>query len=241
MNYKAPRLGIDRFLALRWADMALDLYMVNDDKSKARKQFRNWLSQEIDGQISADKTAYQINRIWLIENDPFEYLRIMAISNGITNNHRCRSILHYGLAVNVFPFFANVCRVTGRLLNLQPSCTNRDIYQRVHEIYGNPASIERASHRTIQTLIDWGLLTNRDGGISTKEILVSDSRTTEWLLTALISAHTTDRIPLVDIVKAPELLGIRFEDARAAIRSASFLRLEYANGFEMISVTNEQD
>ena len=172
MNYKAPRLGIDRFLAFRWADMALDLYMVNDDKSKARKQFRNWLSQEIDGQISADKTAYQINRIWLNEGDPFENLRRMAISNGLANNHRYRPILHYGLAINVFPLFADICRVTGRLLNLQPTCTNRDIYQRVQEKYGNPQSIERASHRTIQTLIDWGLLTNHNGDISTKEFLV---------------------------------------------------------------------
>jgi hypothetical protein len=234
MNYKAPRLGIDRFLALRWADMALDLYMVNNDKSKARKQFRSWLSQEIEGQISADKTAYQINRIWLIENDPFENLRKMAILNGLTNNHKCRSILHYGMAINVFPLFGDVCRVAGRLLNLQPSCTNQDIYQRVQEKYSNPASIERASYRTIQTLIDWDLLTNPDGDISTKEIFVSDPLTIEWLLTALISAHSTERIPLVDLVKAPELLGIRFEDARAAIRSASKLRIERLMDVEMV-------
>lgn len=234
MNYKPPRLGMDRFLALRWADMALDLYMVNDDKSKARKLFRNWLSQEIDGQISADKTAYQINRIWLVEDDPFENLRKMAISNGLTDNHRNRPTLHYGLAINVFPLFADVCRVTGRLLNLQSTCTNRDIYQRIQEKYGNPASIERASYRTIQTLIDWGFLSNHDGSITTKEFLVSDSMTTEWLLTALISVHSTDRIPLVDVVKAPELLGIRFEDARAVIRSASTLRIERLLDIEMV-------
>lgn len=238
MNYKAPRLGIDRFLALRWADMALDLYMTNDDQSKARKQFRSWLSQEIEGQVSARKTADQINRIWLIENDPFENLRKMAILNGLANNHRFRPLLHFGLAINVFPLFADVCRVTGRLLNLQTSCTNRDINQRVQEKYGNPASIKRATNRTIQTLIDWGILTNHDGAISTKEFLVSDLKTTEWLLTALISAHSTDRVPLVDIIKTPELMGIRFEDARAAIRSASKLKIERLLDVEMVIKMN---
>lgn len=234
MNYKAPRLGIDRFLALRWADMALDLYMVNDDKSKARKQFRNWLSQEIDGQISADKTAYQINRIWLGENDPFEKLRKMAISNGLTDNHRNRPILHYGLAINVFPLFNDICKAIGRLLNLQPTCISRDIYHRVQEKYGNPASIEQASRRTIQTLIDWGFLSNHDGSILIKEFLISDPLATEWLLIALISAQSTDKIPLIDAVKAPELLGIRFEDARAAIRSASKLRIERLMDVELV-------
>ena len=237
MNYKAPRLGIDRFLALHWADMALDLYMANDDKSKARKQFRSWLSKDIEGQISTDKTAYQINRIWLIENDPFENLRTMARTNGLANNDKHRAILHYGMAINVFPLFVNVCRVTGRLLNLQPSCTNRDIYQRIQEKYGNPASIERASYRTIQTLIDWGLLTNNSGDISTREIFVSDPLTSGWLLTALILAHSTDKIPLVDIVKAPELLGIRFEDARAAIRISSSLKIERVLDTELLIMT----
>ena len=234
MNYKAPRLGIDRFLALRWADMALDLYITNDDQSKARKQLRSWLSKEIEGQVSARKTADQINRIWLIENDPFENLRKMAILNGLANNHRYRPFLHFGLAINVFPLFADVCRVTGRLLNLQTSCTNKDIYQRVQEKYGNPASIKRAAYRTTQTLIDWRLLTSHNGDISARECLVSDSTIIEWLLTALISAQSTDRIPLVDVVKAPELLGIRFEDVRAAIRSASKLTIERLLDVEMV-------
>jgi hypothetical protein len=234
MNYKAPRLGIDRFLALRWADMALDLSMVNEGKSKARKQLSTWLAQEIDGQVSARKTADQISRLWLVNDDPFVNLRKMAITNGLADNNRYRPILHFGLAMNVFPLFAYVCRVTGRLLNLQVSCTNRDIYQRVQEKYGNPKSIERASYRTIQTLIDWGLLISNDAGISTHKILISDPLTIEWLLTALILAYSTDKIPLTDAVKAPELLGIRFEDTRSVIRSTSMLKIERQLDVEMI-------
>jgi hypothetical protein len=236
MSNKLPRLGIDRFLALRWVDMALEMRMVTDATSSARKQFRAWLSQEIEGNVSADKTAYQINRIWLIDDDPFDNLRKMAISNGLANDHRYRPVLHFGLAINVFPLFVEVCKATGRLLNLQPTCTNHDIVQRVQEKFGNPESVKRASRRVLQTLFDWGLLIDRDGSISIQEFTITDQLIIEWLITALITSQSTDKIPLVDVVKVPELLGIRFEDARSAIRSASTLRIERLLDVEMVIV-----
>jgi len=239
MSYKSPRLGIDRFLALRWVDMALELRMVADEISNARKQFRTWLSQEIDGQISADKTAYQINRIWLIDDDPFRNLRRIALSNGLVNDRRNWPILHYGLAINVFPLFTDVCQATGRLLNLQPTCTSRDIYQRVQEKYGNPASVEQASRRALQTLIDWGFLRNDDGSISIQEIPMTDSLIIEWLLTALMSAKSIDKTPLTDAVKASELLGIQLLDARSAIRLSSRLRIERILNVEMVMMMND--
>lgn len=239
MNYKAPRLGIDRFLALRWVDMAFELFLMHSEKSKARQQFRSWLIREIAGKESADKTASQISRIWLNDQDPFTNLRSMALSNDLADKREYWPILHYGLAINVFPLLADVCRASGRLLNLQSTCTSRDIYLRIQEKYGNPASVEQASRRTLQTLIDWGFLLNNDANLSMQIFSITDPLITEWLLIALMSAQSLDKIPLADAVRAPELLGIQLLDVRSAIRSTSHLSIERVLDIEMIAVTND--
>ena len=188
---------------------------------------------EISGKETARKTATQTRRLWLVKHDEYHPLRQKVIDNGLADNHIQWPLLHYGLSLNVFPLFWGVCQTTGRLLNLQAICHRKDVHLRVQEKYGNPASTSAATDRVIQTLVDWGLLIDRIGEISAQVISVDDIKITQWLIIALMLARATDKLPLVDVSKAPELLGIRFEDVRTAIRSASMLRVERLFDIEM--------
>lgn len=236
MNNQKNSLGFDRFMALRWVDMALEAFLAHHDPDVAFRQLKEWLSKEISGKETVRKTATQTRRLWLAKGDQHDELRRQVINNGLAENVAFWPILHYGLALNAFPLFRNVCQTTGRLLNLQASCHREDIYRRIQEIYGNPASTGAATRHVIQTLVDWGFLLEKDKEISAKEIRIDEANLTQWLVEALLRARQVEKLPLADLTKLPELLGIRFKDVRSAIRSASHLRIEYTLGFEMICV-----
>jgi len=241
MKDQRTGLGFDRFMALRWVDMALEARLAHHDPDLAFRQLKQWLSKEISGKETARKAASQTRRLWLARGDQHDKLRQQVINNGLAENTSFRPILHYGLALNVFPLFLAVCQTTGRLLNLQTSCRRDDIYQRILEIYGNPTSTSAATKHVIQTLVDWGFLLKKGKELSAKEISIDDANLTQWLIEALLTARQAEKLPLADLVKSSELLGIRFQDVRSAIRSASYLRIEYALGFEMICVMRLAD
>lgn len=224
----------DRYMALRWMNMTLDLRLSNQESKEALLQLKEWLSKEILGKETQRKTLAQANHMWLIKEDQHERLRDWVINGGLVENFAYRPLFHYGLALNVFPLFWEVCYATGRILNLQPSCRREDIYQRMREIHSSPVSIVTATKHVIQTLVDWGLLNVNSREISTREIMIEDMALTQWLVAVLLSARKTNKMPLEDLNKTPELLGIRFQDVRSAIRLSPNLRIEYGLGCEMV-------
>lgn len=236
MNNQTPRLGFDRFMALDWVNMALELRLANHDTTHAFHQLQAWLSKEIPGKETARKTTTQIRRLWLADHDPAHELRRWALESGLAENPNFRPLLHFGLSLNVFPLFWDVCQTTGRLLNLQDVCQRQDIHQRVLEKHGNPVSTKLAVNRVLQTLLDWDLLVEQRGAISAKLIPVDDLQLTQWLITALMLARSMEKLPLVDLSKAPEFIGIRFEDVRSAARSASMLGIERVLDIEMVLI-----
>lgn len=225
-------------MALRWVDMALEARLAHHDPDIAFHQLKEWLSKERSGKETVRKTATQIRRLWLAIGDQHDKLRQKVLNNGLAENTAFWPILHYGLSLNVFPLFWDVCQITGRLLNLQTSCRRDDIYQRIQEIYANPASTGAATRHVIQTLVDWGFLLEKGKEISAKEIWVDDAHLTQWLIEALLIARQVEKLPFADLVNLSELLGIHLQNVRSAIRSAEYLRVEYTLGFEMICLTN---
>lgn len=238
MKNQKNSLGFDRFMALQWVDMALETRLACCDSNIAFVQLKEWLSKEC-GKETARKTATQIHRLWLVIGDQHDKLRQQVFDNRLVENTTFWPILHYGLSLNVFPLFWNVCQITGRLLNLQTSCRREDIYQRIQEIYSNPVSTIAATRRVIQTLLDWGFLVEKNKEILAKEIYVDDVYLTQWLVEALLTARQVEKLPFADLAKSSELLGIHLQDVRSATRSASHLRIECTLGFEMMCISNE--
>lgn len=235
MNTQTRKVGFDRFLALRWVNMALELRLLNQSLDKSFHQYRDWLSTEISGKETARKTSTHARRLWLTDFDEHAALRQRVFDNQLAVNQEIWPLLHFGLSLNIFPLFFDVCQATGRLLRLQPICYRRDVHKRILEKYGNPSSISSATDRVFQTLIDWGMLMDQRGAISARVILVNDMKVAQWLIEALIISRAEEKIPLIDLSKSSELLGISFEDLRSVVRLSPSLRIDNTFGLEMIS------
>ncbi len=60
MGYKTISVGADRFLALQWANYAYELFISSTDQDSSRKALREYLENQMLGQVSTRKTTDQL-------------------------------------------------------------------------------------------------------------------------------------------------------------------------------------
>ncbi len=66
--------------------------------------------------------------------------------------------LHWAVISASYPFWFNVAKQVGRLLNLQDSVTQSQIFNRIKEQYGDRESVARNARYTVRSFIAWGVL-----------------------------------------------------------------------------------
>jgi hypothetical protein len=225
MSDKKISIGFDRYLALEWANYSLELYLSGNTESQNYDSLKSYLDREIIGKESSRKTANQLKRLWLNENDGNEFLRKEAREILKIQPNLDRAFFHLGMALNAYPIFKEICRKAGELSEIQTSLTNKIIIDRVNETYLNPSSIPRIVSRVIQTLEDWGFIQNVRGSINIQEILIENQAFGSWLIRALMLSRNLGEISLREIEQAPEKMGIRFVGIRNIVDTDSSLSI----------------
>ena len=224
MSEPKHKIGMYRFVAKRWADYAFDLRLSGCPVDEAYPQLQSWLKMEIEDQVVASKTASLLRHLWLVD-DAFSPLRERALQ--MQNQVENRAILHFGLAMNVFPFFRDLCAAAGRLMQLQGACQGKEVTRRLLEKYSNPTTVERAVQRSFLTLVDWGLLKTlqKKGSFQAVE-LTSTKDTARWFISVLLYSLPDRRARFADLTQMPEKLGVPLDDTRRVIWEAEEFHLE---------------
>ena len=210
-------IGMDRFIAKRWADYAFDLRSSSVQAQNRYRQLQEWLSQEIKGKEVVEKTASQLRRIWLTE-DQYDTLRKHAVEIGSIQDVSTRTILHFGLALNVFPFFRDLCATVGRLTQLLGKCQGYEVRLRLLEKYQSKATVDYATRRGLLTLVNWGLLAEEAGYFTVNSLQVTNSSYSVWFIQSLLQNQPAHCATLTDLVNFPESLGLTIPDLRSIVR-----------------------
>ena len=136
-------VGFDRFLRLAWLDEALYLAASDAEVDVARASLEGVVGQELSGKRSQVETARLLQQIWLAPDKAVRPSRDHALS--LHRQGGDPLILHWGMAMAVYPFFATVAETAGRQLRLHGSFSLPTLLQRVEERYGARPTVQRAA------------------------------------------------------------------------------------------------
>lgn len=70
--------------------------------------------------------------------------------------------LHWAVVSSAYPFWFNVAKQTGRLLNLQDQVSQSQIFGRLKEEYGDRETVTRNARYAVRSFIAWGVLQDAD-------------------------------------------------------------------------------
>ena len=186
MQPKAPQIGFDRFIRLDWAAAALRVRSGASDIG----ELDQILTEAHAGPEAKKKTRTVLNRLWLEPRDELSGLadRGADIFRRVTEPQV--AALTWGMALAVYPFFAKVAEIVGRLTSLQGDCTTAEVHRRMAEIYGEREGTRRMTNMVLQSQVDWSLLQkSTNGKILTRKppMVVQSPETVQWLSEALLA------------------------------------------------------
>jgi len=201
----------ERFLRYAWAEHALDLAVQGGSPASLRPRLAE---QGLQGD-SARRTANILTWLWYPREPHAGRLRDEALALYPRLSLSDHLVLHWGMAICVFPSFRQSAQAVGRLCRLQGYFYKADIISRVLEKYSNQSTIKRAVERAIQTFTDWGILAKQDGQRYTAlpARAVHNPALAAWLFRALLSAEPERYWRLDDLQRAVELFPFEIEHA----------------------------
>lgn len=219
MQPKAPQIGFDRFIRLDWAAAALRVRSGAAEIS----ELDQILADAHAGPEAKKKTRTVLNRLWL---EPREELTDLA-SRGVDIFSRVKepqvAALTWGMALAVYPFFAKVAEIVGRLTSIQGDCTAAEVHRRMAEIYGEREGTRRMTNMVLQSQVDWLLLSKSDNGKTLTRkpsIAVQSPETVQWLSEALIM-HMGRSLGLDALAGQPTLFPFSLGDNLGYVLSSS--------------------
>jgi hypothetical protein len=219
MQPKAPQIGFDRFIRLDWAEAALRVRSGAADIG----ELDQILTGSHAGLEAKKKTRTVLNRLWLEPREELSDLadRGVGIFRKITDPQV--AALTWGMALAVYPFFAKVAEIVGRLTSLQGDCTTAEVHRRMAEIYGEREGTRRMTNMVLQSQVDWSLLGKSENGktLTRKPPMTLQSpETVQWMSEALLM-HVGRPLTLDGLSGQPTMFPFSFGDNLGYVLSLS--------------------
>lgn len=221
MSKRHDTIGIKQAIRYGSMEKTVKLLLAGLDAKAMRRELHDFLanskSDAVEGELSDQSRTFAVNnlmRIWVAPDPDLIAFRNAALS--MLRDHPLRAPqLHWAMISAAYPFWFNVARQTGRLLNLQDQVTRQQIVNRLKEHYGDRQTISRYSRYVIRSFVDWGVLidTQSKGCYEkTSVLVVLDKSLTVLLLEAALYASSEGVGLLGSVVHAPSFFPFKIPE-----------------------------
>ncbi len=198
----------DRFIRYEWAEFALH----ESAQKNGSSQLKPFLIKQGLAPQSARRTANILSNMWFPKDPLSELLMERAFAILPDLSQREHVVLHWGMALCMFPLFRQTARTIGSLSRIQEVITKKEVISRILGEYSNQITIKRSIERIIQTLFNWGVLETKDEGfVQSPPIILSNSLLIEWLLQSVILQSPDRYLPLKDLIRASEIFPFEIQ------------------------------
>lgn len=205
MSSKKVTIGFDRYIEKQWIDQFAKWVNQGKPRAELHTLIDDYLSPYIKGETSLRKTKNVLFGCWVNETERNQPFKLQARELWQQVKPEERLIIHWGLAMASYPYFASVVRQIGRLNRLQGDIHSKELQKRVVEIHGDTESVRRAASRLLQSLTQWGVL----GQLNTSTFHVksgltsTDRKLLSWLAVSPLLCTDRARLDVAEIYSDP--------------------------------------
>jgi len=152
--------------------------------------------------------------------------------------------LHWAMMIAAYPFWFNVAIQTGRVLALQEKVTQKQIFDRLVERYGERATVLRNARYAVRSFVAWGVLEDTEikGRYRKSDpMALTDPKLIALLFEAMLISTPEHKAPLRSLMASPALfpMCLAMELAQQAIASNSRLTSDHFGDSEIMICWNK--
>ncbi len=168
MARRHTMLGIKGIIRAHWMDYTVQLMLAGLSEEEIREELKKYLVEQKGGGADSKKAPethrFIINALssWFLPSKELLPLRdsALALIQGV--DPKSWLPFHWAIMSASYPFWFNVARQTGRLLNLQDRVTQAQIFSRLKEQYGDRETVSRNARHAVRSLVAWGVLADSE-------------------------------------------------------------------------------
>ncbi len=207
-------IGFWRNIRLSWLESAAACRQRGMGAAEMRQHLDAIVAETITGARSRRGVVAILVKVWLGGRDLSPDLHDEAVRFlERLESPEERLWLHYGLTLLAYPFFRAVAAEVGKLGRQGEPVTPGVVKRWLVAQRGNLGSLDKAVERVLFSLRDWGLLegTERRNVYAVRHGIctTADPELELWLLACALRAHPAEGLPLLDLVRLPELFPFR--------------------------------
>ena len=150
------QIGIDRLVRLVWLEKTSSLVLARNKAQDIKTILQDDLqasfrSSRTDVRGSLDKMITLLMKTWLTVPIELQSLQVDGIEMLKHIPQRDHLVVHWGMVMAVYPFWAGVAMQVGRLLRLQGSAAASHVQHRVREQYGEREAVSRRARYVMRS------------------------------------------------------------------------------------------
>lgn len=208
------KVGIKQVIRLEWMDRCLSLLLSGMSANEIRKDLIDYLADKKQSGGTGergDKTytiAIGILAAWFDPSPELIDLRDRLLLKAKKCSVENWLPLHWAMMIAAYPFWFNVAIQTGRILALQDKITQKQIFDRLVERYGERATVLRNARYAVRSFVAWGVLVDTEikGRYKKNEPLaISDPQIMAMLFEAMLISTPDNKAPLRSLMASPAL------------------------------------
>lgn len=212
MGKRHEKIGIKQVIRLEWMDHVLNMLLAGMEPETIRAELKSYLAdkKQSGGTGERGEKTYQMAisplSAWFDPEPELVDFRDHALMLASKLQQKEWLPLHWAILSAAYPFWFNVAKQTGRLLNLQEMVTRGQIFNRLKEQYGDRETVSRNARYVIRSFVSWGVLkdTNSKGSYEKSDTLtIQDGDLAILLLEAVLHATPEGKGALGLLMNSP--------------------------------------
>lgn len=239
------KVGIKQVIRLEWMDRCLSLLLSGMSANEIRRDLIDYLADKKQSGGTGergDKTytiAIGILAAWFDPSPELIDLRDRLLLKAKQSSQENWLPLHWAIMIAAYPFWFNVAIQSGRVLALQEKVTQKQIFDRLVERYGERATVLRNARYAVRSFVAWGVLEDTEitGRYKKSDPLaVSDPQIIAMLFEAMLISTPDNKAPLRSLMASPGLfpMCLAMDVAQQSIASNSRLVSDHFGDGEMM-------
>jgi hypothetical protein len=234
VNNRYKQIGVNQRIRLEWLETTANLVLAGNDRTAVMNELRSLLNDKLSvGNTpvrgNREKAVTILTKIWVnpapevgeLQNAGLDLLKVVPASM-----HR---VLHWGMTMAAYPFWAAVAEQAGRLLSLQGTVAPAHVQRRLREQYGERETVARAARRVLRAFVDWEVLAEspkKGVYIEGTRQAIEQPEITAWLIEALLHAQPIENASLSVLLDSPILFPFTLQHISASQLVASSSHLD---------------
>ncbi|AKB32612.1 VrlQ [Methanosarcina siciliae HI350] len=212
MGKRHEKIGIKQVIRLEWMDHVLNMLLAGMEPEAIRTELKDYLAdkKQSGGTGERGEKTYLMAigplSAWFDPKPELVDFRDHALILASKLQQKEWLPLHWAILSASYPFWFNVATQTGRLLNLQEQITQRQIFNRLKEQYGDRETVSRNARYTIRSFVAWDVLKDSESkGCYEKSnvLVIQDMDLTILLLEAALYAAPEGKGTFAMMINSP--------------------------------------